>query len=123
MIRLLVFTFVLACIAFALAYFLPAKNITPVLFFLFPFFFSSSALVFNFLVKSTQQKFNRFVNRFMMATFVKLMAYLAILVTYVFTYKSDAVPFIFAFFILYLTYTVFEVVEMLKYNKTAGKLD
>ena len=114
-IRLTVFSVILGIITFGLTFFLPAGYFSPVLPFLFPFFYSANIIVFYFLIKSMQKKFSSFINRFMLATFVKLMIYMTVLLAYIFTQKEDAVHFILAFFVLYVAYTVFEVVSMLRY--------
>jgi hypothetical protein len=116
-IQLLVFSGILGILAYGLTFVLPGNYFSPALPFLFPFFFSMTAIVFNYLVKSTEKKFNRFANRFMLTTFIKLFVYMAVLLVYVFTHKEDAVPFILAFFILYVAYTVFDVVILLKYTR------
>ena len=118
---LLLFTFILAGIYYALKYVLPENYFTPVLPFLFPFFFASTVLIYTYLIKNSEQKFNRFANRFMLTTFVKLMLFIAVLLCYVLTHKPDAVPFMLSFFILYVAYTAFEVIAMLKYFKTEKK--
>jgi hypothetical protein len=46
---------------------------------------------------------------------------MTVLLLYVFIHKEDAVPFILAFFILYMLYTVFEVIAMLKFTKVEKK--
>ncbi len=114
-VNLTIFSLILGVLAYSLTYFLPVEYFSPALPFLFPFFFSASIIVFYFLVKSTEKKFGSFINRFMLTTFLKLMIYMTVLLLYIFTHKEDAVPFIIAFFILYLSYTVFEVIAMLKY--------
>ena len=115
-IQLFVFSGILGLLAYGLTFVLPANYFSPVIPFLFPFFISITVIIFNFLVKSSEKKFNSFVNRFMMTTFIKLFVYLIVLIAYVFTHKQDAVPFIFAFFILYIAYTVFDVVILLKFT-------
>jgi len=116
-IQLLLFSGILGVIAYGLTFVLPGNYFSPVLPFLFPFFFSMTAIVFNYLMKSTEKKFNRFANRFMLTTFLKLFVYLTVLLIYVFTHKEDAIPFIFSFFILYAAYTVFDVIFLLKYTR------
>jgi len=120
-INLLIFSIILGAIAYALTFLLPENYFSPALPFLFPFFFAITILVLNFLIKSTTKKFNSFINRFMMATFLKLMVYMTVLIIYVFTNKPDAIPFILSFFILYVAYTFFEVIAMLKFTKTESK--
>jgi hypothetical protein len=120
-IQLLLFTVLLGVVYLGLKHLLPENYFSPVLPFLFPFFFSATAIFYSYLVKSSEKKFIRFVNRFMLTTFVKLMLFMAVLLCYVFTHKDDAVPFILSFFILYVAYTVFEVVALLKFSKTEKK--
>jgi hypothetical protein len=120
-IQLLLFTVLLGVVYYALKYFLPESYFSPALPFLFPFFFSATAIFYSYLVKSSEQKFNRFVNRFMLTTFIKLMLFMAVLLCYVFTHKDEAVPFILSFFILYVAYTVFEVVALLNLPKQEKK--
>jgi hypothetical protein len=111
---LFIFSIVLGAIAFGLTFLLPSSYFSPAIPFLFPFFFASTYLLFAILNKSDNLSFSKFVNRFMLATFAKLMLFVIVLLVYVFTNKPDAVPFIIAFFILYLAYTVFELVVFLK---------
>ena len=114
---LLLFTALLGAVAFGLWFIMPAGYFSPVLPLLFPFFFAVTLIVFYFLAKSAEKKFSSFINRFMLATFFKLTVYMAVLLAYVFTHKEDAVNFIISFFILYVAYTAFEVVEMMRYSK------
>jgi predicted PurR-regulated permease PerM len=55
----------------------------------------------------------------MLATFVKLLIYLVAVLAYVFTNKEKLLPFILAFFLLYIFYTVFEVINILSQTKDA----
>ena len=120
-VNLLLFSLSLGAIAYCLTFTLPTNYFSPALPYLFPFFFAFTILMFNFLIKSNNKKFNSFVNRFMIVTLLKLMIYMAVLVIYVFSNKPDAVPFILSFFLLYLAYTAFEVVALLKFSKTEKK--
>lgn len=120
-INLLLFTVLLGIVYYGLKHFLPENYFSPALPFMFPFYFSATAIFYNYLVKSSEQKFNRFVNRFMLTTFIKLMLFMAVLLCYVFTHKDEAVPFILSFFILYVAYTVFEVVALLNLPKQEKK--
>ena len=111
---LFVFSIVLGAIAFGLTFILPASYFSPAIPFLFPFFFASTYLLYSILSKADNLSFSKFANRFMLATFAKLMLFIIVMLAYVFTNKPDAVPFIIAFFILYLVYTIFELFFILK---------
>ena len=111
------FTIILALICFIISYFLPVKYITPALPYLFIFFFSVTLFVHYVLMKACEKRMSKFVNFFMLATFLKLMLYIMILVIYVLFNRSDAIPFILTFFILYLFFTVFEIISILSFTK------
>jgi hypothetical protein len=53
----------------------------------------------------------------MLTTFLKLMNYLIVIVVYVLIVEKGLLPFILAFFTLYIIYTVFEVVAILSQTK------
>jgi hypothetical protein len=116
-IHLFVYTAIIGAIAYGLTFIMPANYFSPLLPMLFPFFLAATAIVFFYLAKSSERKINSYINRFMLVTFLKLMIYMAVLLTYVFTHKEDAVNFIISFFILYVAYTAFEVLEMLRFSK------
>ena len=112
--RLTIFSIIIVIISFLILRYIPGKFITPMLPFILLFFFFISIISYYVLIKSAEQRFARFVSTFMLATFVKLMLYLGILMFYIFLINSkDAVPFIGSFFIYYLLYTVFETVYLL----------
>lgn len=112
--RLLLFSLILGLITVLFVFFLPKIFISPSLPFLFFFFISSSLLSYYYLLKSMKKKFIRFTNTFLLITAIKLLLYVAVMVIYVLIHREDAVPFLLSFFILYLCYTVFEVVILLK---------
>ncbi len=112
--RLLLFSLILGLITVLFVFFLPKIFISPALPFLFFFFIASSLLSYYYLLKSMKKKFIRFTNTFLLITAIKLLLYVAVMVIYVLIHREDAVPFLLSFFILYLCYTVFEVVILLK---------
>jgi hypothetical protein len=42
------------------------------------------------------------------------------MIAYAFTNRSDAIPFMLGFFVLYLCYTIFESVSIIKYTNPAN---
>jgi hypothetical protein len=115
--QLLIFSLLLVSVAVALFFLLPAKYITPALFFLFPFFLSVTLISVNILIRSARKKFIRYLNVYMLTTLVKLILYIAVMVVYILLNKRDIIPFSISFLILYLFYTIFEVVWLVKYFK------
>ena len=63
-------------------------------------------------LKASQKSFARFTSSFMMITFLKLMILMAVLLLYVLTHRNDAIPFIIWYFIFYVCFTTFEVINL-----------
>ncbi|MCF8303835.1 MAG: hypothetical protein K9I94_11215 [Bacteroidales bacterium] len=116
-IRLAIFTIVLALVAFTVIYFIPEQYVSPTIPFQFLFFAAATLLFHLFLVKAKSKKNSQFSRNFMLVTFMKLMLYLLVIVGYSLINQNDAVAFIISFFILYLFYTAFEVIQMLSGKK------
>lgn len=112
--QILIFSLILGVITSFFFLFLPHSYFSPALPFLFFFFISSSLVSYYFLQKSMIKRFIRFVNTFLLTTTLKLFLYVAVIVAYVLIHRHDAVPFMLSFFILYLCYTAFEVVSILR---------
>lgn len=116
-IRLTILSLILGLLAFILSRFLPDGMISPALPYLFILFYVITAIVHYILLRITVLNPRKFVSYFMLATFVKLMNYLIVVVVYAFYVKEGILPFILSFFILYIFYTVFEVVTILAQTK------
>lgn len=119
--RLLIFSLILGSIASVLFFLLPSKFITPTLPFLFPFFIAVTLISTYLLIRSSQKKFIKYLNLYLLTTVVRLFLYVAVMVTYILLNKEDVLPFSISFFILYLCYTIFEVVWLVSFSKT-GRL-
>ena len=115
--RLLVFSLIPGSLAVVLYFLLPAKFITPTLPFLFFFFIAVTLISAYILIRSARKKFIRYLNVYLLMTVLKLFLFVAVMVTYVLFNKSDLVPFTISFFILYLFYTVFEVVWLVSFSR------
>jgi hypothetical protein len=116
---LFLFSFLVALISLGAMYALPSSFITPMLPVLVIFFLVTGLGVYYFFEKAVTKRFSMFTNYFMIATMLKIMLYLAVIVIYAFLRRSDAVTFIITFFLLYLCYTTFEVIWMLKLRDPA----
>jgi hypothetical protein len=110
--KLFIFSIIISIITFACYFLLPANFITPTLFFLLPFFFAITLLSHYMQLKATQKSFARFTSNFMMITFLKLMILMAVLLLYVISHRMDAIPFIIWYFIFYVCFTAFEVIDL-----------
>ena len=119
--KLMVYTIALALAGFFAYLFLPLRFISPAIPFLYIFFFSVALIHHFLLIKSIRSNPKRFINRFMILTFGKLLLYFSLIVTYTLFVRSDAIAFILAFATLYLFFTVFEITLSLTAAKALKK--
>ena len=119
--RLLIFSLILGSVAALLFFLLPEKCISPILPFLFIFFIAITLISTYILIRSSQKKFIRYLNVYLLTTVIKLFLYVAVMITYILLNMADIFPFAISFFILYLCYTIFEVVWLVSFSKT-GRL-
>ena len=115
--KLLIYSAILGTLSFIAWFIFPVKFFSPALPFIFIFFIGITFLSYYLLVRSSTIKVIRFINTFLLVTTLKLILFIAILVIYILLNKKDAVPFGLSFFVLYLFYTVFEVVSLINYSK------
>lgn len=69
------------------------------------------------LIKACEQNIRRFTTVYMLSVTLKLMAYLSFLLICLLIDHSDALAFVLTFFALYICFTVFEVIQVLKFLK------
>jgi hypothetical protein len=119
--RIMIFSAFLAFAGVVLSLVLPAGTITPALPALIVFFLGIAWAIIRYLFRASEKSFVKFVNAFMLSTGLKLLVLILIIVGYIFLNRSDAIPFLGAFFILYLLYTGFEVYAVLYLSKRQKK--
>ncbi len=69
------------------------------------------------IIKSSKENTLKFTTAFMGSATLKLMIYLFFILIYLWTDRSQVIPFTLTFMILYILYTIFEVVEVLSFIK------
>jgi hypothetical protein len=75
------------------------------------FYFSLLTILFHFgIVRTTQARPQVFIRYYMAATTIKLLLHLGVIVIYCLFHKEMAVRFILTFMVMYLLFTVFEVI-------------
>lgn len=89
------------------------QYLSPALPFVLIFFMSVSLISYYLLQKKAASGTSGFVTGFMSHTVLRMALYLAIILSYAFLNREDAVRFIIGFFILYLIFTIFEVYQFL----------
>lgn len=115
--RILVFSVAFAIVVIPVFLYLPGKYVTSSWPFLIPFFLSVTLIVHYILLKSHSKRPARFVASFMATVFIKLLFYLVVMVAYVFLFKEDAVRFMITYFIFYVCFMIFEVLELTRYSR------
>jgi len=116
--RLLIYSAIIFIVGLLIFAIVPDGLYTRAFPFLIPFFMAVSLLVHYILLKAVDKKPAKFINQFMLTTFLKLLFYLLVMVIYALTHREDAIRFVITYFILYALYAVFEVVNILEYNKS-----
>jgi hypothetical protein len=114
LLRLFIFSLVIGLVVLLLYLFLPPEIVSPSLPYLVIYFFIITAAVHYALVRSTAYSARRFVSYFMLATFVKFFIYIVTVFAYAYFNRSDLLPFVISFFILYILYTIFEVLAIIR---------
>jgi hypothetical protein len=92
----------------------------PVFPYLLVLFFVVALTVYHFMLKALEKRPTWFVNIFLLTTMLKLLVYMIFMLVYALLNREEARPFIAAFFVLYVIYTVVEVVSLLKVNRLVG---
>jgi len=84
--------------------------------------FLITVLFHRYLIRSAGDSNRKFPAKFLGATGIKMGFYMILIILYVVFDRENAVPFLLVFMIIYLTFTIFEIVSVLNYiNITRDK--
>lgn len=117
--KILILTGITALVMVSAWFFIPGY-LSPALPFLMAFFLAGSIVSFKILYKKANEP-QKFVTGFLAHSIIRLMLYLIVIVSYAILYREDAIKFIIGFFILYLIFTVFEVIQFIALTKNKSK--
>lgn len=115
--RLFVFATIIGLLSFLSTLALPSEFVSLAMPYLLLFFFAITAGSHYLVLNAIKQRASRFINFFMISIFVKLVFYSILIVLYALVNKEDVIPFAITFFLYYLCFTVFELIEILKATK------
>nr|NQU93662.1 hypothetical protein [Bacteroidota bacterium] len=101
---------------------IPRAYLSPAIPWTIIFFLIITLGIFYLQLKVSLRKTSRFANFFMLATAGKLILFLLIIISYSFIYRADAINFIVAFFVIYLVFTVYEVIQILNIQQRIKEL-
>ena len=116
--QLFILASLIAVVVVAAVLLLPKGAITPTLPFLVVFHTAATIISFLYIQKKTTESPRKFVNVYLANTTAKLLLYLVILMVYAINFFSDAINFVISFFVLYVIYTIFEVIHLLRVNRS-----
>lgn len=116
-IRLLIAALIAALVTLLINNFLPSAYTTPAWPFLLVFFLVVNTSLYALYVRAKEKKLSSFTNFFMLATFLKLVLYLVVIVIYLLFNREDVVPFVLTFLVYYLLFTALEVSAVSKVSK------
>lgn len=104
-----------------IGYFLFAGVFNPyyqvILPFVLLFIFLFTTVIHTILLKTARKKPKKLVNRFLMLTGLKMMIYLLFMIIYLVISKQDSAPFLLTFLIVYLVFSIFEILSILSHLK------
>ncbi|MBN2746414.1 MAG: hypothetical protein JXR34_06785 [Bacteroidales bacterium] len=116
-IKLLYLTALIFVLSLAWKFFAPVEWITPTVLVL-PFFFLGVTLVIHsYLSKTYQQKFQKFLNRYLIVTTVKLIGLLVLMAVYIYRFPEDGINFVLTLFVNYLVFTMYEARALILHGR------
>ncbi|HEY3389673.1 MAG TPA: hypothetical protein VGK38_08895 [Prolixibacteraceae bacterium] len=74
------------------------------------------------ILKAAGQNTRRFTTAFMASVTLKLMVYLTFMLVYLLVDHSQVIPFALTFVTFYISFTIFEVIQVLNYIKKHSKI-
>lgn len=115
--REIVFAVILGGISFVLFQTILKEYYLPVFWVLFALIFVLTTIFHFSVLQAGNRELSKFSSKFMMFSGLKMVIYLFIIVFYVFLFPENAKNFLISFFILYLAFTFFEVIQILSFFK------
>ncbi len=111
-IKISIITFIIAFTGWVVFNFFIPQHFLPVFPFLLLFFAGSSVFIYGYNLKLAKKEMGKFTRSTMIVTFLKLMFYSAVAIIYMAVDTENAKTFVAVLLLLYLVYTVIEVVSL-----------
>ncbi|MEI8047176.1 MAG: hypothetical protein WCI92_07340 [Bacteroidota bacterium] len=117
---LTIFTAILASAGFTVVFFSAGllTRFWPLLLLLFA---GITLTLVSLLFSASEKKYSRFSNTFMIASMVKILILIIIIAAYSFKFQADAIRFSVTLLVFYILYLAFEIIWLLKLQKSDGK--
>jgi hypothetical protein len=114
---LTIYTAAIAAVAIAIS-FLNASLLTQFWPFLLLLFAGITLTLVTLLFSASEKKYSRFSNIFMIASMLKILLLIIIIGGYAFRFQPDAIRFSVTLLAFYILYLIFEIIWLLKLQKT-----
>ena len=115
--NLFILTIALAALGYGLFYLLIPEHYFP-LFPVVPFFvFAVTLLVHIYLVKASENDARKFTTKYLGMMGLKILVFIIFLAVYLAFDTGNAVPFLVSFLVCYVSFTLVEVIAIMKYQK------
>ncbi len=118
-IRFSIFTGIILIISLVFQFWVSKIVISPVWPFILVFLYAFTILATVMLFKYIDSRISAFANAFMLVNFGKLVIFTLIIIIYALFVREDAIPFTVTFFIYYLLMTTYEIVTLLRMQKSS----
>ena len=112
------YSVVILLLSLAIQQWIPAIQISTSWPFILLFMYAFTLFAFVMLAKYTSSKLTYFANAFMLVNFGKLVLFSIIIIVYAWLNHDDAIAFTITFFVYYLLLTTYEIIALLKMQKT-----
>lgn len=110
--RYSVFSAMILSLSVLFYFFAPDKYIADAYLFIVPFFYFTGLISRLILLRAARKNASRFSLAYMAISTARLVFFSLILIVYALFFRHDAYPFMIAFFIHYVIFSLFEIVSM-----------
>jgi hypothetical protein len=122
LVKILIFTIVI----FAIASTLFSTVLKPWYFAAYPYqillIASITTIGHLWIIKASDQNTRKFTTAYIASVTLKLLVYLTFLLVCLLIDNSKVIPFVFTFIIFYISYTIFEIIQVLSFIKKHSKI-
>ncbi|HAN18900.1 MAG: hypothetical protein A2X13_12110 [Bacteroidetes bacterium GWC2_33_15] len=116
-IKSIVYTILIFIVSFILFQTVLKSYYLPAFWFLLLFIAGLTIAFHTFLIRISEKELSKFSSNFILISGVKMMIYLVFIIGYSFLNPKHAVIFLISFLVLYVLYTVFEVILIIAFLK------
>ena len=111
--QLLILTLLLTCLGYGLYTFVLPESYFPLFPIIPAFLFIVTLLVHVYQVRASAGDSRKFTSKYLGAMGLKILIYLCFIIIFLLVVDSSVVPFLISFLVMYIAFTIFEVISIL----------